>query len=33
MAVKTAFAHHDEATLNKYGRFLEPILATVKQGD
>jgi len=32
MAVKTALAHNDEATLDKYGRFLEPILQTVKQG-
>ena len=32
MAVKTALAHNDEATLNKYGRFLEPILQTLKQG-
>jgi hypothetical protein len=30
-AVKTAIAHNDEETLNKYGRFLEPILETVKQ--
>jgi hypothetical protein len=33
LAVKTALAHNDEATLKKYGRFLEPILQTVKQGD
>lgn len=33
MAVRTALAHNDEATLDKYGRFLEPILQTVKQGD
>ncbi len=32
MAVRTALAHNDEATLDKYGRFLEPILQTVKQG-
>ena len=32
-AVRTALAHHDEVTLNKYGRFLEPILQIVKQGD
>jgi hypothetical protein len=31
MAVKAAIAHNDEETLNKYGRFLEPILQTVKQ--
>jgi hypothetical protein len=30
LAVKTALAHHDEATLDKYGRFLEPILQTLK---
>jgi len=30
-AVKTAMAHNDEVTLKKYGRFLEPILQTVKQ--
>jgi hypothetical protein len=30
-AVKTAIAHNDEEALNKYGRFLEPILQTVKQ--
>jgi hypothetical protein len=28
-AVKTAFAVHDTATLKAYGRFLEPILATM----
>jgi len=28
-AVATAMASHDEATLNKYGRFLEPILQIV----
>lgn len=28
-AVETAFAAHDTATLNAYGRFLEPILATM----
>ncbi len=32
MAVRTALAHYDEATLDKYRRFLEPILQTVKQG-
>jgi hypothetical protein len=32
MAVRTALAHNDEATLDKYGRFLEPILQTVEQG-
>ena len=32
MAVRTALAHNDETTLDKYGRFLEPILQTVKQG-
>ena len=32
MAVRTALAHDDEATLDKYRRFLEPILQTVKQG-
>ena len=31
MAVETAMAHNDEATLNKYGRFLEPILQTIRQ--
>jgi hypothetical protein len=30
-AVKTALAHNDEETLTKYGRFLEPILQTIKQ--
>jgi hypothetical protein len=30
-AVKTAIAHNDQETLNKYGRFLEPILQTIKQ--
>ena len=30
-AVKTAIAHNDEETLNKYGRFLEPILQALKQ--
>jgi len=29
-AVKTALAHNDEATLGKYGRFLEPIVQTLK---
>jgi hypothetical protein len=32
MAVKTAVAHNDEATLDKYSRFLEPILHTMGQG-
>jgi len=32
MAVRTALAHKDEATLDKYGRFLESILQTVKPG-
>jgi hypothetical protein len=31
MAVRTAVASNDEATLNKYGRFLEPILQTIRQ--
>jgi hypothetical protein len=31
-AVKAAVAHHDEATLDKYSRFLEPILQTIGQG-
>ena len=31
IAVKTAIAHNDEETLNKYGRFLEPILQAVRQ--
>ena len=31
-ALKTAVAPDDEVTLNKYGRFLEPILRTVKGG-
>jgi hypothetical protein len=30
-AVKTAIADNDKETLTKYGRFLEPILQTVKQ--
>lgn len=30
-AVETAVASNDEATLNKYGRFLEPILQTVRK--
>lgn len=30
-AVETAVASNDEATLNKYGRFLEPILRVLKQ--
>jgi hypothetical protein len=32
MAVRKALAHNDEATLDKYGRFLEPILQTVEPG-
>jgi hypothetical protein len=32
MAVRTAQAHNDEGTLDKYGRFLEPILQTIEQG-
>lgn len=31
LAVKTALAHNDEPTLNRYGRFLEPILQSLKQ--
>jgi hypothetical protein len=31
-AVRTALAHNDEVTLDKYGRFLEPILQSIKQG-
>ena len=31
-AVRTALAQNDEATLDKYSRFLEPILQTIKQG-
>jgi hypothetical protein len=30
-AVETAVASDDQATLNKYGRFLEPILQTVRE--
>ena len=30
LAVKTATAHNDQATLDKYGRFLEPILEILK---
>jgi hypothetical protein len=30
LAVRTALVHNDEATLEKYGRFLEPILQTVE---
>lgn len=30
-AVRTAIARNDEATLNKYGRFLEPILQITKE--
>jgi hypothetical protein len=29
--VETALASHDEVTLNKYGRFLEPILRTLRE--
>jgi hypothetical protein len=34
-AVENAFAMHDNATLQRYGRFLEPILQTMmaKQPD
>ena len=32
-AVETAFAEHDQPTLEKYGRFLEPILETMLAGD
>jgi hypothetical protein len=32
MAVTTALAHNDEAVLDKYGRFLQPILQTLQQG-
>jgi hypothetical protein len=32
-AVETAFAKHDQSTLNKYGRFLEPILQTMIHGE
>jgi hypothetical protein len=31
-AVETAFASHDQVTLNKYGRFLEPILQIASEG-
>ena len=31
MAVRTALANNDEATLGRYARFLEPILQTIKQ--
>jgi hypothetical protein len=31
-AVRTALAHNDEVTLDKYGRFLEPILQIAEQG-
>jgi hypothetical protein len=31
-AVRTAIACNDESTLNQYGRFLEPILQTVRAG-
>jgi hypothetical protein len=31
MAVRTAVANNDEATLDKYSRFLEPILQTIGQ--
>jgi len=30
-AIETAVASDDEVTLNKFGRFLEPILQTVKE--
>jgi hypothetical protein len=30
-AVKMALVYNDETTLNKYGRFLEPILQTIRQ--
>jgi hypothetical protein len=30
-AVKTAVARNDEATLNKYGRFLEPIVQAIRE--
>jgi len=33
MAVTTAVAHNDEATLDKYRRFLDPILQTIGQGN
>jgi hypothetical protein len=32
IAVRTAVAHNDEATLDKYSRFLDPILQTIEQG-
>ena len=32
LAVKTAMAHNDEATLDKYSRFLDPILQSTGQG-
>ena len=32
-AVQTAFAAHDTATLEKYGRFLEPILSTMMKNE
>jgi hypothetical protein len=32
VAVRTALAQNDEVTLDKYSRFLEPILQTIKQG-
>jgi len=32
LAVKTALDHNDQATLDKYARFLEPILEIVDQG-
>jgi len=31
MTVKTAVARNDEVILNNYGRFLEPILQTIRQ--
>jgi hypothetical protein len=30
-AVKNAIASNDDATLKKYGRFLEPILQTIRE--
>lgn len=32
-AVEAAFASHDNATLERYGRFLEPILQTMTSKD
>jgi hypothetical protein len=31
-AVRTALAHNDEGTLDKYSRFLDPILQIIGQG-